>query len=69
MPEDAAGLMASNDPSAPAYVSKAPDSYCQATTGESCTFPDATRPLTVIINSLVLQLAVPISGAAVALVL
>lgn len=69
MLEDAAGSTASANASAPACESKAPGDHCQATTGESCTFPDALRSLTVIMNSLVLQPTIPASGAAAALVL
>jgi hypothetical protein len=69
MPEDAADLTASDDASAPAYESKAPANHCQATMGESCTFPDTTRSLTVILNSLVLQPAVTTGGPAVVVVL
>lgn len=46
VPEEAVGLAPSDNASAPAYENKAPGNHSQATTGESCTFPDATRSLT-----------------------
>lgn len=64
VPEEAAGLTASDNMSAPSYKIEAPGSHCQITIGEYCTFSDAARLLTVIINSLVLQPAAPTSGPA-----
>lgn len=58
----AASSAASDNASAPAYENKGQGNRSQSTTGESSTFPDATRSLTVIMNSLVLQPAAPTSG-------